>query len=759
MEAMKHTTLCTLTALLLVALASPLHARTFTYFNGRTVEAEFVRLAGNQVTLNIAGRPTVVMLGLFSAADQKFIRESAAGANPSAPAAATTPAPFTQTGNGAGALKNLVYNGGFEEKSEQNPPPGWLMWGSKEGKNPDNFARDTKNPHSGKACLRITHPADTGTFITSDPQHAIRPQKGMVYTMKFWARTDKPGPSMFVAFAYSSLTPMVAAKINGIFLVTDVGTEWKEYAYTLTEGKDFILDRPFYLTLSFKATSDTKLQKTLWIDDVTVTAQPGVQDKLMVDESKVPVPALEHRLRPGGSLSFTVDASVPGWRATLATGGISYHRLGGFSTQPYNRKGEYTLPHELEVAIRELRLPMTRIYSVGDEPFGMEGGIDRAAELLKRTGIPEETTVLELETQGASTMIAPDDWARAVRYSIQKGHKFRYWEVSNEPYYKGAGACAFPTSDDYIKHVKEVSVAIRKVQPTALIGMSFREDRTAWGNYLLAHAAGYYDFTAAHWYGLMGSKTREHTFESAVLTDNYKILNDALKLNAMMRVYNPGRDVFQYDTEWGASGAGPEGVDKENRNGNILGTLYRAVRLIYYAREGMLRGASSWSMFFPLKSPGMAILSQHAPNQRFMMYWLYYYFNRHVGAQVLPMDGTAPYYTPAKGDDSSKTQYPGPLTPVLATLSADKSQLYLVIANGSWSQAFPCSVTTKGYNAKSANGVLLSNNDLDANPLLQRKEDAISDFPVTVGGAKVTCNVPPHSVVFITLEKSGKIIP
>lgn len=72
---------------LVIALASPLQARTFTYFNGRTVEAEFVSLVGNQVTLSIAGKPVVVMLGLFLAADQKFIRESAAGASPSAPAA------------------------------------------------------------------------------------------------------------------------------------------------------------------------------------------------------------------------------------------------------------------------------------------------------------------------------------------------------------------------------------------------------------------------------------------------------------------------------------------------------------------------------------------------------------------------------------------------------------------------------------------------------------------------------------------------
>jgi hypothetical protein len=254
----------------------------------------------------------------------------------------------------------------------------------------------------------------------------------------------------------------------------------------------------------------------------------------------------------------------------------------------------------------------------------------------------------------------------------------------------------------------------------------------------------------------MGLKTRQRPFESAVLADNYKVLNDALKLDALMRACNPGRDVFQYDTEWGAGGDGPQGAGNEYRNANILGTLYRAVRLIYYAREGMLRGAGSWCLFTMLKSPGFGVLSQEAPKQRLLIYWLYYYFNRHVGAQVLPIEGTAPYYTPAKGEDPYDKPYPGPLTPAVATLSADGRQLYLVVANGSWGQAFPCSVTTRGFSAQAASGVLLSNNDLDGNPLLQRKEDAISDLPVTVEGAKMTCKVPPHSVVFITLTKSGK---
>jgi hypothetical protein len=88
----------------------------------------------------------------------------------------------------------------------------------------------------------------------------------------------------------------------------------------------------------------------------------------------------------------------------------------------------------------------------------------------------------------------------------------------------------------------------------------------------------------------------------------------------------------------------PEGKepDYEDRHANIIGTIHRAVRLIYYAREAILRGASGWQMFSRLGGQGFGILSQDAPNQRFMLDWLYYYFNRHLGEWVLPTDGTAP---------------------------------------------------------------------------------------------------------------------
>ncbi len=123
-----------------------------------------------------------------------------------------------------------------------------------------------------------------------------------------------------------------------------------------------------------------------------------------------------------------------------------------------------------------------------------------------------------------------------------------------------------------------------------------------------------------------------------------------MRLNALIQAYNPGQDVYQYDTEWGMHSGGPNGerADYVDRNANIFGTLHRAVRLIYYTREDILRGASSWEMFCRTNSQGFGILSPDAPDKRFMIYWLYYYFNRHVGEWVLDMNGTAPYYYPTK---------------------------------------------------------------------------------------------------------------
>ena len=161
----------------------------------------------------------------------------------------------------------------------------------------------------------------------------------------------------------------------------------------------------------------------------------------------------------------------------------------------------------------------------------------------------------------------------------------------------------------------------------------------------------------------------------------------------------------------------------------------------------ILRGASSWEMFSRTKSPGFGILTPDEPKKAFLIYWLYYYFNRHVGESVVEIDGTAPYYSP-EGKPS------GPLTPILATLSKDGRTLYLVAVNASWDRKIPASVELRGFTPVRIQAVTLSQDNKDANPLVDRREDAVSKLPVTVTGSRLTFELPPHCAAFI--EVSGR---
>ena len=80
----------------------------------------------------------------------------------------------------------------------------------------------------------------------------------------------------------------------------------------------------------------------------------------------------------------------------------------------------------------------------------------------------------------------------------------------------------------------------------------------------------------------------------------------------------------------------------------------------------------------------------------------------------LQIDGTAPYYQPRQGPE-----FAGPLTPVLATLSRDEHEIYLVIANGSWTNTVPCHAMLRGFQTDQASGVAISNDKLDGKPLLR----------------------------------------
>jgi hypothetical protein len=642
---------------------------------------------------------------------------------------------------------NLVTNGDFETAAPTNPPTGWAMWGGDKGRDPANYTRDETVAHSGKASLRIAHPSNTDSFIVTDPKHAIPTQANQRYTVSFWARADKAGTAKFVFDAYESMTPLKSAPTPGNWNIS-VTPEWKRYEYSIDEGWELFADRTKYLMLAFRAANRDADEQTLWLDDVVVTAQPSPLKGRLIDERTLAIPPLPHRLQPGDKLDVTIDTKNVVRPATRMAGGISWHRLSGFTAgQPFNAKGEYTLNPKLEEAIRELRLPMTRIYALATEEYGVEGAIDRAHELVRRIGVAETDTVLELEPIGARTKIDPEVWVRAVRYSKSKGYKFRYWEIGNEVYtalhHKDV---AFPTPQDYVAHIKAVSAAIRAVDPQAKIGLSMASFDQKWGSGLMMQAAGAYDFVCPHYYA--GGDVTFRPFEEIVLAENYRSLNRIQTIGALLQAYNPGREVYQLDTEWGLHGYRPGGgvADDVLRNANIHGVLHRAVRLIYYGREGMLRGASSWQMLSSTASPGFGILSPDVPEKRFMHYWLYYYWNRHLGSDVLSMNGTTPFYI------SKDTQGRGPSAPMLATRSADGKQIFIVMANGSWQNATPSRIRLQNTRVNGVMGTILSSPDPNASPLVNKTEDFVQPFTAQHTNNELNFTLPPHSVVFLTLN-------
>jgi len=654
-----------------------------------------------------------------------------------------------------------LYNGDLEMPATTGPPPGWAMWGADQFKDPHSFTRDTANPHGGTACLRIYHPAKTGGYLVTDPAHAIHPQAGMAYTIRFWARSDQAGASSFGFTAYSGIAPYVDAPSPGTHRI-EVGPQWQLYSFTIREGRDFFADEDRYLLLTFDASTNRSEERTLYVDDIKVTETPAQEPYPLLNLNTIAHEALQHCLTPGAALDFTVDTTRHERSATAMAGGVSFHRVAGWTGQPYDREGRYTLDPRLEQAMREMRLPMTRFYGVADESFGLEGALDRLADLCTRIGVPQQNTVLELEEQSASKAFPPEVWVSAIRYCRAKRYGFRCWEVSNEPYnglwHQGAKSAgqAFPTPEAYIAHLKSVGAAIHREQPDARVGANVTTFSVAWGNRVLREAAGSYDFVAGHYYST--ANVNRESFEDLVLTANYQTLDRILRVNALLRAYNPQRGVYQLDTEWGMISSGPNGepADDLARNANIIGAVHRAVRMIYYAREGMLRGASSWQMLSNVKSPGFGILSQQAPDQRFLLYWLSYYFNRHVGEWVLPIAGTAPF----QSDDSHLRMglapvAPGPLTPVMATGSADGRTVYLVLANGSWERSFPLRVQLHGFSAARAEGVVLSQTSLDSSPLLEHKEDGVSALGVKLDGGALTGTLPAHSVAFVTI--TGKL--
>ena len=466
-----------------------------------------------------------------------------------------------------------------------------------------------------------------------------------------------------------------------------------------------------------------------------------------------PADPVNHRVKDGSVYNITVDTTKTLVKANRRLMGISFGELVHNYAGPYGRNGKWFLNEFTTNALKELHLPLTRFYGVDDDPWSITESLDKAAELAGKLGIQQNNIVLQLEPNAAHATKAtftPADWAKAVKYSVGKKYGFDLWEVQNEPYMGGKAY----TAKSYTDQVINVSKAVKAVQPEAKIGLAISQtggkgSEKEWRDGLIQNAAGYYDFVCPHYYSFNNNAHAE-SFETLVLGENYKKFETIKEVRNLIDKANPAKKVEVIDTEWALHTETDEVSDPEynNINGNVIGALHRAVRLIYYIRESIMEGASQWMLLVPRGSPGFGVIPMKG-NKLFIHYYLNYYFGRYVGDEVVDISGTCPFF--------SEEKVKMPVIPTLVTKSSDGKTLFIIAANGTEKQTLVCNINLKGFKAGKAKGIKLTQTDLKAPALVDKESDIVSPTIVDIrdDGGSIKFTSPAHSVSFITLNEKG----
>lgn len=534
---------------------------------------------------------------------------------------------------------------------------------------------------------------------------------------------------------------------------------------------------------------------------------------------------LNHRLQPGDSLNITINPEMVIRPVNRKVLGVSFFLPGDGDAGwwengrcraglPIDRSGRYMLSSHpcgnFEPLIRDLRLQMTRVYDLamydrwrhaGKDgnwyiAFDAKRALDLWAGLAVRLGIPQANVVIGVHLyttqQDRETIYPrPEFWKELVDYSLSRGYRFHHWEVGNEVYLPineeetGFILNGFSDSRDSLdvrvarfgKYFKDVSRVIRSVQGDAQIGLSIRgpDDgpwQNTWTDKILRAAAGYYDFLIGHYYNWGDGEVLDDGLERFTLTFNYAILQVQLSQAKTARSLpeNYNRAIYHYDTEWGAAATRRRGdwdVYSEVRNGNTYGVLQRAVRLIYYLREGIVEGASTWVMFTrdPQKEPAFGLLTHENAELRSMVYWLYYYFQRYTGDLIIDLSGTAPYIF---GDFSHHAWQgrsipaSGPVTPVIASKTNDGKQLFLIIINASTSRSHTAHIDFSSIRVKNIESHVFRDHQTDAtsegwrdnNPFSMKEKDLVRpymDLRLNADGKTLTGTIPSRSIIFTKL--------
>ena len=473
-----------------------------------------------------------------------------------------------------------------------------------------------------------------------------------------------------------------------------------------------------------------------------------------------------------GATTITVDANNLTNLACRDNMGYANHLLSweNDSKSYYNWLGNWIISDVCLNSLSSLHIPMSRIYAIYDEPLGLHKGLDRLAHVCDVTNVPQNKMIICIEVDKAlvpADILDPTIYADAVSYCLSKGYNFKYWEISNEPYL--SKDTQLHDALVYAQHVRDCYDAIKTIDPNAIVGCHI--DRTSpWNDQVLTGIAGKADFITGHWYGY--TNFDQYSPTENILTENYKDLTFIAFENDNIN-HRIGRSIPQIDTEWRLYGNSQSDTNRDlnNKNGNIIGALYNAVRMIYSIRDNFTFGANCWSTLGVLPGalvPGGSDAKYGVPDpldgKTSYLYWVYKFFIQYTGEDVVAFGGSAPGFTgnaynntDDNFDPKPDLVYTGPLTPLMVTKSSDGTKLYITVVNGSGpdSDPIPFSATVSNFTALSQTAYRISDNDYNKTWYQDNNSSFVSNPTVTKIDNVYTCSLPPMSVTFIVLDASG----
>ncbi len=198
---------------------------------------------------------------------------------------------------------NLISNPGFEEGTAPWAENNWL-------RNEVRFLRDKVNPHSGDFSYKMQFTKSIHGSLTQFlyPGFAVRPNQTL--RVSYWARGISNGPALHLLMRRGEEPYTVH------FRAESIPTEqWQEFVYTMSLP-------PKLDTETVQLVFQLRGVGTIWVDDVSVTEMPAVE------EGAVP------RENPIRNASFEVGRD--GWTGTFRTRefGTAWEESGSNSPSP-----------------------------------------------------------------------------------------------------------------------------------------------------------------------------------------------------------------------------------------------------------------------------------------------------------------------------------------------------------------------------------------------------------------------------------------